>query len=378
MTKPTIMTVVGTRPEIIRLSRLIPKFDEAFNHILIHTGQNYDRMLSDIFFQELQIRPPDEFLNIDHSSLGKTLGDLFTKFEESLIKFQPDGVFILGDTNSALVAILAKRMHIPVYHWEAGNRSFDENVPEETNRKIVDHTAHFNIAYSHAAEANLIAEGISRDRIRMSGSPMKEVLDYYAKQIDQSEVLKLESLKPKEYFVASFHRQENVDNPIRLRQIVESLSDVARKWGYPVIISTHPRTKGRINDIQDLKKHSQLIFHEPLGYFDYVKLQKNSLCVLSDSGTISEESAILGFPAVTIRDSMERPEALIAGTIIMSGVSTESVTACVVKSIEKEMKAPPAEYLISDASNLVLDLVATTVYEYAAWSGVKRLNKTNG
>lgn len=373
MKKSTIMTVVGTRPEIIRLSRLIPKFDDEFNHVLIHTGQNYDPMLSDIFFEELRLRQPDEYLDVDHSSLGKTIGDLFIKFETVLKKYNPDGVFILGDTNSSLVAILAKRMQIPVYHWEAGNRSFDENVPEETNRKIVDHTAHFNIAYSYPAQDNLIAEGINPERILMSGSPMREILEFYSDDIARSKILEKEGLISQKYFLASIHRQENVDDPDRLLQILNSLSAVSKKWQLPTLISTHPRTRLRITSIPNLENFTSLIFHEPLGYFDFVKLQQEAACVMSDSGTISEESAILGFPAVTIRDSSERPEALIAGTIQLSGVKVDDVIRSVETMIAKTEKTAPAEYLINNPSNSVLNLVKSTVSNFEDWSGVRKI-----
>lgn len=373
MNKPTIMTVVGTRPEIIRLSRLIPKFDENFNHVLIHTGQNYDPMLSDIFFQELRIRKPDSYLNVDHSSLGRTLGDLFIKFEEVLLKYNPDGVFILGDTNSSLVAILAKRFQIPVYHWEAGNRSFDENVPEETNRVIVDHTAHFNIAYSYPAEANLIAEGISESRVLMSGSPMKEILDFYQPDIEASQILEKLGLVEKKFFVASIHRQENVDNPARLKVIIDSLSSVSTLWNIPVLLSTHPRTANRLEKLKIKPNVDGLIFSEPIGYFDYIKLQKKALCVISDSGTISEESAILNFPAVTPRTKIERPEALAAGTIILSTVDSEGLINAVSKALKNLHLKPPSEYLQNDASSKVFELVISTVSNYSAWSGVSRL-----
>lgn len=325
MSKPTLFTIVGTRPELIRLSRLIPKFDAEFKHILIHTGQNFDPMLSEVFFDELQIRKPDYFLNINRKSLAGVLGDVLVKIEELIEELRPSGVFILGDTNSSISAVIAKRLQVAVYHWEAGNRSFDENVPEETNRKIVDHVADFNIAYSKPAYQNLINEGLKSDRILLSGSPLKEVIDYYSAEIAQSKILETIGVKPKEYFVASIHRQENVDSPERLRQVLASLNEVIIEWGLPIIVSTHPRTREKLEAAKPRESSNKLMFHEPFGYFDYMHLQVNAKCVLSDSGTISEESAILNFPAITIRDSMERPEAISAGTMRMTGLEPKSV-----------------------------------------------------
>lgn len=368
------MTVVGTRPEIIRLSRLIPKFDLEFNHILIHTGQNFDPMLSDIFFEELRVRRPDAYLNIDNKSLGKTIGDLFIKFEEVLISYKPDGVFILGDTNSSLVAILAKRMQIPVYHWEAGNRSFDENVPEETNRTIVDHTAHFNIAYSNYAAKNLRNEGMKPERIFMSGSPMKEVLDFYRKDINKSDALDRLGLEKGKYFLASFHRQENVDDPKNLKAIISVFEAIAEKWKLPILISTHPRTKKKLDSIGEYATSRNLIFHEPLGYFDYVNLQFNSFCVISDSGSVSEESAILGFKAITIRSSMERQEALEAGTIVMTGLLEQDVLSGIEQVVTKSACQAPAEYLFDTPTVFVTELVKGTVLEFETWSGVRRID----
>lgn len=373
MKKPTVMTVVGTRPEIIRLSRLIPKFDEKFNHVLIHTGQNFDPMLSDVFFEELRLRQPDQYLNVDHSSLGKTIGDLFIKFEAVLNKYKPDGVFILGDTNSALVAILAKRMQIPVYHWEAGNRSFDENVPEETNRKIVDHTAHFNIAYSYPAEANLIAEGLKQERVLMSGSPMKEVLDFYEKEIEDSLILSKLGLNAQGYFLASIHRQENVDNFVRMKQIFDSLKGLGKLYGVPVLMSTHPRTRSRM-EMNNLSIEGEgLIFHKPFGFFDFIRLQKDSLCVISDSGTVSEEASILGFAAVTPRAKIERPEALTAKTIRTCGIFGAELEDSVDWAINSRSRKAPAEYLIDRPSEAVVELVSVTVKMFESWSGVIKL-----
>lgn len=374
MSKPTLFTIVGTRPELIRLSRLIPKFDAEFNHILIHTGQNFDTMLSDVFFDELRIRTPDYFLNINGKSLAGVLGDVLLKTEELIDKLRPSGVFVLGDTNSAISAVIAKRMQVAVYHWEAGNRSFDENVPEETNRKIVDHVADFNIAYSKPAYQNLINEGLKPERLLMSGSPLKEVIDYYSRDIGTSNILDTLGVNSKKYFVASFHRQENVDSPERLKQIVQSLNAVNQEWKLPILVSTHPRTRAKLEDAGLHESSDKIMFHEPFGYFDYMTLQLNAKCVLSDSGTISEESAILDFPAITVRDSMERPEALKAGTIKMTGLESDSVIEGIRWALTDRSSTPPEEYLAENASDLVVDLVRATLESYEDWSGVRKLS----
>lgn len=373
MNKPKLFTIVGTRPELIRLSRLIPKFDEEFDHVLIHTGQNFDEKLNGIFFAELGIRQPDYYLGINHMSLASTMGEILVKIESLINELKPQGVFILGDTNSSISAVIAKRMQIAVYHWEAGNRSFDENVPEETNRKIVDHTADFNIAYTNVAYRNLIREGIREERILLSGSPLKEVIDYYSPQIRESAVLKEMGLQPKQYFVGSFHRQENVDSRLRLTQIVRSLEFIYEKWNLPIIISTHPRTRAKLEEFNLFSNSNNLIFHEPFGYIDYMHLQINSKCVISDSGTISEECAIAKFPAITARDSMERPEALESESIVMTGLNPMSVIQGIEWAISKITHSPPPEYLEPAASDIVLMLVKDTIGDYENWSGVRKL-----
>lgn len=373
MSKPKLFTIVGTRPEIIRLSRLIPKLDQAFDHTLIHTGQNYDPLLSDIFFSELGIRKPDFYLNANNASLGGVLATILVEVERLITEFKPLGLLVLGDTNSAISSVIAKRMQIVVYHWEAGNRSFDENVPEETNRKIVDHVAHFNIAYSKYAYQNLIKEGIQPNRLLLSGSPLKEVIDHYSDEINQSRVLETIGISPGSYFVASVHRQETVDSPERLRNVIASLYEVSKIWNIPVLVSTHPRTKARLQEIGLLESNKYLIFHEPFGYFDYMKLQINAKCVLSDSGTISEESAISNFPAVTLRESMERPEALAAGTIRMAGITSESLIQGIKWAITERSNTPPDDYLIQNSSDKVLELMLSTIETYELWSGVRKL-----
>ena len=374
MTKPTIVTVVGTRPEIIRLSRVMARLDTVTNHILVHTGQNYDRQLNEVFFEELGIRPPDRYLKVDTSSLGATLGDTLRKVEEVLVEFAPDGFLVLGDTNSAISALIAKRMHIPVYHMEAGNRSFDENVPEETNRRLIDHIADFNLPYSENPYRNLIAEGLPPRRMAMSGSPMREVLDFHRAAIDASDVLDRLGLEKERYFLASAHRQENVDSPVRLRALVESLSAVHEEWGFPVLVSTHPRTRRQLETLMGQASVEGLTFHEPFGFLDYCKLQLNAACVLSDSGTISEESSILGFPAITMRDSMERPEALDVGAIVMTGLGREDVVRGVAEAIAERGVPPtcPAGYEVTDCSRRVVRFMLSTLGRHHEWAGIRR------
>jgi UDP-N-acetylglucosamine 2-epimerase (non-hydrolysing) len=377
--KLTVVTVVGTRPEIIRLSRVIPLLDKHFNHIFVNTGQNKDPMLSKVFFDELEIRTPDVYLDVDTSTLGAVLGDTLTKIEKVLVEHKPDAVLVLGDTNSAISAVLAKRMHIPVYHMEAGNRSFDENVPEETNRRLVDHVSDFNLPYTEHARRNLLAEGLPPRRIMVSGSPMREVLDNYMSKINASKILKSLDLEPQKYFLVSAHRQENVDSPERLKDLLETLQKVHETWGLPIMVSTHPRTRKQLESIPGYKETKGVVFHEPFGFVDYNKLQLNAKCVLSDSGTISEESSILGFPAVTIRDSMERPEALEFGGIVMTGLKADNVTAGIRSVTEdgssaKETSAPlPAGYEVTDCSTRVVRFMLSTISRHHEWAGIRKL-----
>jgi UDP-N-acetylglucosamine 2-epimerase (non-hydrolysing) len=377
--KLTVVTVVGTRPEIIRLSRVIPLLDKHFNHIFVNTGQNKDPMLSKVFFDELEIRTPDIYLDVDTSTLGAVLGDTLAKIEKVFLEHKPDAVLILGDTNSAISAVLAKRMHIPVYHMEAGNRSFDENVPEETNRRIVDHVADFNLPYTEHARRNLLAEGLSPRRIMVSGSPMREVLDYYMAKIQASKILKTLELEPQKYFLVSTHRQENVDSAERLKDLLETLKKVHETWGLPIMVSTHPRTRKQLESVSGYKETKGVVFHEPFGFIDYNKLQLNAKCVLSDSGTISEESIILGFPAVTIRDSMERPEALESGGIVMTGLKAENVIAGI-RSVTEDgdhsngtAAQLPAGYEVTDCSTRVVRYMLSTVSRHHEWAGIRKL-----
>ena len=291
-----VLTIVGTRPEIIRLSRVIAALEQHTDHVLGHTGQNYDYELNEVFFEDLNLRRPDHFLNADTSSLGAVLGDILRHTETVLAHEKPDAVVVLGDTNSCIAALMARRMKVPVYHLEAGNRSFDPNVPEEINRHLVDHVSDYNLVYSLHSRQNLLAEGIHPSRILHIGSPMREVLSFYRNQIDMSDALQRLGLSARGYFLASLHREENVDSPDRLADSIAALAAVAKQYGLPVVISTHPRTQKRITAM-GITNVEGLIFHKPLGFHDYNALQLGARCVLSDSGTISEESTILGFPA---------------------------------------------------------------------------------
>jgi len=304
--KLKVLTVVGTRPEIIRLSRVMSLLDEHVNHIIAHTGQNYDYELNEIFYNDLNLRKPDFFLDIDVSSLEASVGDIIKKSGELLRKERPDALLVLGDTNSCLSAYMAKRLHIPIFHMEAGNRCFDFNVPEEINRRIIDHIADFNLVYTEHARRHLISEGLPHRRIYMTGSPMNEVLSYYKEKINTSKILDNLELTGKRYFIVSVHREENVDNRENLERVLFIINRIASDYKLPVIISTHPRTRKRLEAIDGIKMDQQIQFLKPFGFSDYIHLQMNSICTVSDSGTISEESAILGFPAVSLRNSMER------------------------------------------------------------------------
>lgn len=319
-----VMTVVGTRPEVIRLSRTIAKLDDAFDHILVHTGQNFDYELNQIFFDDLQVRRPDHFLDAAGTTAAETIGQVIMNIDKVLETEKPDAVLILGDTNSALAALPAKRRKIAVFHMEAGNRSFDQRVPEEINRVMVDHVSDVNLTYSDIAREYLLREGMAPDRVIKTGSPMFEVLEYYADHIAASDVLDRLNLVENEYFVVSAHREENVDNERSLGRLVAILEHIAQTYDRPVIVSTHPRTQKRI-DAFGITFSEQIRLMRPLGFHDYIRLQRSSRAVLSDSGTISEESSILNFPALNIREAHERPEAVEEAAVIMTGLSVDSV-----------------------------------------------------
>jgi UDP-N-acetylglucosamine 2-epimerase len=374
--KIKVMTFIGTRPEIIRLSRTMARLDEFLNQVIVHTGQNYDYELNEIFFKELELRKPDYFLEVDTSSLEASVGDIIRKSGEVLRKENPDAVLVLGDTNSCLAAYMAKRLHIPVFHMEAGNRCFDFNVPEEVNRRIIDHISDFNLVYTEHARRHLISEGLPHRRIYLTGSPMKEVLDYYMSKINQSSVLESLKLTAKRYFVISTHREENVDNQDNLNKILYILNKLAEVYNLPVIVSTHPRTSKRLEKLTDIEMNPLIRFLKPFGFLDYVYLQMNALCVLSDSGTISEESSILNFPAISLRQSMERPEAQDAGTIILTGFDPVVVLnsiQIIVKEFEKSNGyiRIPDDYNIDNTSWRVLKLISGNAKLSNLWDGVQ-------
>ncbi len=367
-----VLTVVGTRPEVIRLARVMPILDASMDHVLVHTGQNWDYRLNGIFFDEMGLRSPDHVLDIDTSSLGAVLGGVLAKIEPVLHKEEPDAVLVLGDTNSAIAIVLAKRLHIPTYHMEAGNRCFDENVPEETMRRLVDHTADFNLVYTEHARRNLLAEGIHPRRIFLTGSPMCEVLTHYRERIDQSHVLEDLELKPHGYVLVSAHREENVDSPERLRSLLACFAAVRTSTGLPIIVSTHPRTKARIDALANSSEMEGVKFSEPFGFLDYNHLQLNAFCVLSDSGTIGEESAILRFPAITLRSSIERPEALESGSLIMTDLDEARVVAGIRAARANYSEAElPAEYRVANCSVRVRNFILSTAKEHRVWSGLR-------
>jgi UDP-N-acetylglucosamine 2-epimerase (non-hydrolysing) len=366
-----VMTILGTRPEIIRLSRVMARLDETpgIDHVIVHTGQNYDHELNGIFFDDLGVREPDHFLNVSRESLGKAYGDILAKTEDVLQAERPNAVLILGDTNSAISAIIAKRMHIPVFHMEAGNRSHDENVPEEVNRKIVDHIADFNLVYTEHARRNLLAEGLQARRIHLTGSPLREVLDHQHGKIAASSASEDLDLEKGKFFLVSMHREENVDVASRLGSLVSTLERLEAEYGWPVVVSLHPRTRKRMEDF-GLSLPPSLIVHPPFGFSDYCRLQRDAACVLSDSGTISEEASMLGFRAVTIRDSMERPEALEAGVIMLTGVTAEETLRSVGIAMSMDPLPPPFEYTIEDCSARTVALIAGLTGRHRAWAGL--------
>jgi UDP-N-acetylglucosamine 2-epimerase (non-hydrolysing) len=320
-----VATIVGTRPELIKLSRVLHELDALVEHVLVHTGQNYDPELSEVFFRDLGIRQPDHLLDVAGGTLGETIGNVIARSYAVLERVQPDAVLLLGDTNSCLAAISAKRLKIPIFHMEAGNRCFDERVPEEVNRRIVDHTSDVNLVYTEHARRYLLAEGLRPETVIKTGSPMREVLDHYRTGIESSDALGRLGLECGRYFVVSAHREENVDSERNLRDLVATLQAVSARYRLPVIFSTHPRTMKRLEAAGVAHEGAAVRFLKPLGFFDYVKLEVDAFCTLSDSGTITEESAILGFPAVTIRQAHERPEGMDVGTLVMSGLEADRV-----------------------------------------------------
>ena len=370
-----VMTVVGTRPELVRLARVIARLDATVAHVLVHTGQNYDYSLNQIFFDDLGIRKPDHLLGVDTTSLGRVLGETLIRTEEVLRTEQPDAVLVLGDTNSSISAVMAKRLRVPVYHMEAGNRCFDENVPEETNRRLVDHVADFNLAYTEHARRNLLSEGLQPRRVIVTGSPMREVLDVYRDQIEAATILDDLGLSDGGYFLVSAHREENVDSPERLQLLLDCLIGVRDAFGLPVLVSTHPRTRKRLDSAAE-PLPGGVDFHEPFGFHDYNRLQMSAACVLSDSGTIAEESTLLGFPAVTLRESIERPEALDTGGIMMTGLDVDDTLAAIRLSMTTHRQTirntlVPDDYRVDNTSERVVKFIMSTARRHRTWTGLR-------
>ena len=370
-----VMVVFGTRPEIIRLSATIRALEQSVRTVTVHTGQNYDYELSEVFFNDLGLRKPDYFLNAAGETASETIGKVIIEADRVIRQERPDALLLLGDTNSCIAALPARKNKVPVYHMEAGNRCFDFNVPEELNRRLVDHISDFNLVYTEHARRHLLSEGLPHRRIYLTGSPMNEVLQTYRAQIDASTLLAELDLEPRGYLLASFHREENVDNPANLRAIIEALNAVAERYDRPVVVSTHPRTRKRIDAAGGaLPEAPRLRFLKPFGFHDYNKLQKEALCVLSDSGTISEEASLLSFPAVTIRNALERPEAMDTGSIIITGLDSEIIAAAVAQAVgyfEEGRCAPvPTDYTIATTSQRVVRLILGTARLSHRWHGL--------
>ncbi len=360
-----VMTIVGTRPEIIKLAETIKELDKYTEHVLVHTGQNYDYELNQVFFKELGIRKPNYFLEAASGGVAKTIGTIIAKSDQVMAKEKPEAILLYGDTNSCLSVIAAKRRKIPVFHMEAGNRSFDQRVPEEINRKVVDHLSDINMVLTEHARRYLIAEGIKPQMIIKTGSSMKELLDKYAKKINESKILKKLSLEKDRYFVVSAHREENVESETNFASLCDSLNLLAKTYRKPIIFSVHPRTRKRMETVK-LKFDPLIKFSRPFGFLDYLKLQTNALCVLSDSGTITEESSILGFPAITIRETQERPEGMDEGTLIMSGLKPNAVLSAVKVTIDqykanKKQFKTPTDYEVDNVSKKVVKIILSYV-----------------
>ena len=361
-----VMTIVGTRPELIKMSRVIAEFDQHTHHVLVHTGQNYDYELNQVFFDDLGIRKPDHFLEAVGDNAAQTIGRVIEKADAVMEKEMPDAVMLYGDTNSCLAVIAAKRRKIPVFHMEAGNRCFDQRVPEELNRKVLDHLSDINLVLTEHARRYLIAEGIRPETIIKTGSHMREVLDYYMPKIKKSDVLQRLNLTSNKFFVVSAHREENVDTPQNLRDMVETLNALADTYDCPVIVSTHPRTRKRLDDLKLGEMSPHIQFLKPFGFCDYIKLQMEALCVVSDSGTISEEASLLNLPAITMRNAHERPEGMDVGTLIMSGLKKERVLDAVRVILAQHDKTrrvmqPVQDYEASAVSKQLLRVVLSYV-----------------
>ena len=366
MDKLKVMTIVGTRPEIIKLSQVMKELDKHVVHTIVHTGQNYDYELNELFFEQLDVRKPDVFLEAVKGTPSETIGDIITKADKVFDEFKPDALLIYGDTNSCLSVIPAKRRKIPIFHMEAGNRCFDQRVPEEINRKIVDHLSDINLPLSEQARGYLIAEGIKPETVIKTGSPMLEVLNANMDKIKDNDVLKREELEPKKYIVMSIHRDENVDSPKNFNDLLESIEELTKSYNMPIIVSTHPRTRKKLDDIKYEKKNHLVRFSKPFGFHEYNHLQMNAFCVISDSGTIAEEGSILNLPAVTIRQAHERPEGMDETTVIMSGLSKQRVIQAVeVATIHHKQKKrlikPVSDYEVDNVSKKIVRIIISYV-----------------
>ena len=347
-----IMTVLGTRPEIIRLSLIIKRLDEHAQHTLVHTGQNYDPRLSEVFFQELGLRAPDVHLQLASGGFGAQIGSMFSQIEALLHERKPERLLILGDTNSGLIALLAKRLGIPVYHMEAGNRCFDDRVPEEVNRRVIDHSSSVLLPYTHNSKENLLAEGIPANRIYVTGNPILEVIEHFKERIEASRIHQQLGIEPQKFFLVTLHRAENVDDEARLRSFVGALQQLHRDYKLPVVASLHPRTRSKIQQFG--VDTTGVGFHEPFGFFDFVRLEQTAFCVLSDSGTVQEECAVFGVANVTLRDVTERPETIECGSNILSGADSESIARAVrFVTSGKQRWNPPPEYMVRNVSEIV-------------------------
>jgi len=356
-----VMTILGTRPEIIKLSCVIPELDRAFQHVLVHTGQNYDYELNQIFFEGLGLRKPDRFLDCAAQGAAQTIANVIARSDEAMAKEKPDALLLLGDTNSCLAAIAAKRRKIPIFHMEAGNRCFDERVPEEVNRRIVDHVSDVNLAYTEHARRHLLAEGVRPETVIRTGSPMKQVLAAQAKQIEKSQVLKKLGVQRQKYFAVSLHREENVDDKAKFGRLLTALSELKAQYKVPVIVSTHPRTRKRLEAL-GRKAPKGLQFLAPLAFADYISLQRSALCVLSDSGTLTEEASLLGFAGVMIREAHERPEGMDQGTVIMAGTRRERILEAVKVATERFARAGRTwrvapDYEVDDVASIVVNAI---------------------
>jgi len=366
MNKLKVVTIVGTRPEIIKLSQVMKELDLYVNHTIIHTGQNYDYELNEIFFEQLSVRKPDIFLNAVRGSTSEVIGDIISKADRALDEIQPDALLIYGDTNSCLSVIAAKKRKIPIFHMEAGNRCFDQRVPEETNRKIVDHLSDINLPLSEQARDYLIAEGIRPETIIKTGSPMKEVLLSNMEKIMSSDILQREELLPKKYILMSIHREENIESPKNFRDMLDSIEELTKKYNMPIIVSTHPRTRKKLEDIDYQNRNALVRFMKPFGFHEYNNLQMNAFCVISDSGTITEEGSILNLPAVTIRQAHERPEGMDESTVIMSGLKKDRVIdaveiAVMHNSQKQRIINPVRDYEVNNVSKKVLRIILSYV-----------------